>query len=162
MTQEEVLLLFEQYHNMVYRLALASLRSQPDAEDVTQTVFLKLLEGNTGPMPGKEGAWLARVTVNACRDLMRRFWRRKTEPLDETIPFSQPEERTLFEAVMSLPDKYRIVVHLHYYEGYTFAETGKLLGLSPSTVSMRLFRARNMLRNHFQEEVYEKFVSEDV
>lgn len=162
MTQAKLLLLFDQYHDMVYRLALAALRCPQDAEDVTQTVFLKLLEGGTQPLPGRERAWLARVTINACRDLMRAFWRRKTEPLDETIPFSAPEEGELFDAVMALPAKYRVVVHLHYYEGYTCAEAGQLLGISPSTVSMRLHRARNMLRDHLQEESYEKLVSADV
>lgn len=155
MTQGEILTLFDQYHNMVYRLALTVTHSAYDADDITQTVFLKLLDGCPPPQPGKERAWLHRVTIHACQDLMRSFWRRKCQPLDDTIPFSAPEEKELFEAVMALPSKYRLVIHLHYYEGYTVAEIGELLGIKPSTVSMRLHRARTMLRSALQEEQYE-------
>ena len=162
MTEEDFLPLFDQYHNMVYRIALVSIRSQQDAEDIVQTVFLKLLEGKTRPMPGHEGAWLTTVTVNACRDLMRWNWRRKTEPLDETIPFSDPEESALFEAVTALPNKYRMVVHLHYYEGYTHDEISSMLNITPSAVSMRLHRARNLLRSALKEDINEPALSKDI
>ena len=161
MKQEEVLRLFDQYHNMVYRLALTMLHSRQDAEDITQSVFLKLLDGKGTPAPTKERQWMATVTVNACRDLLRSFWRRNMEPLDEMIPFRHPEENAVFAAVMSLPVKYRTVVHLHYYEGYTFSEIGRMLRISPSAVSMRLHRARNLLRSKLQEEQYEYYLSAD-
>ena len=96
MKQEEVLRLFDQYHNMVYRLALTMLHSRQDAEDITQSVFLKLLDGKGTPAPTKERQWMATVTVNACRDLLRSFWRRNMEPLDEMIPFRHPEENAVF------------------------------------------------------------------
>lgn len=153
MTQEEVLQLFDQYHDMVYRLALAATRSVYDAEDITQTVFLKLLGGCAAPKPGSERAWLASVTVNACRDLFRSSQRHKTEPLDEMIPFSAPEEASLFDAVMELPAKYRLVIHLHYYEGYSGVEIAEMMKVKPSTVSMRIHRARNMLRSKLKEEL---------
>ena len=162
MTEEDFLPLFDQYHNMVYRIALVSTQSQQDAEDIVQTVFLKLLEGKTRPMPGHERAWLTTVTVNTCRDLMRWNWRRKTEPLDETIPFSDPEESSLFEAVAALPKKYRMVVHLHYYEGYTHDEISSMLDITPSAVSMRLHRARNLLRSTLKEDINERAISEDI
>lgn len=162
MTEAELLALFDQYHNMVYRLALTVTRSPQDAEDIVQTVFLKLLNGKHSPMPGKEKAWLAQVTVNACRDLLRSFWRRKTQPLDESIPFSAPEEGALFEAVLALPAKYRMVIHLHYYEGYTCEEIGTFLNLSPSAVSMRLHRARNLLRSNLKEDLNGPLVSKDL
>ena len=162
MTQEEVLRLFDAYHNMVYRLALTMTHSRQDAEDITQTVFLKLLDGKSRPTAGKERSWLAAVTVNACKDLMRSFWRRNMEPLDEMIPVQMSEERALFDAVMALPTKYRTVVHLHYYEGYTFAEIGGMLHIKPSAVSMRLHRARNLLRSGLQEDAYEKLISADL
>ena len=114
MKEADILSLFDQYHNMVYRLALATTRCAHDAEDVVQTVFLKLVEGKHPPAHGHERAWLATVTVNACRDLLRRQKRRKTEPLNENIPFYDPEQSALFEAVTKLPQKYRAVVHLHY------------------------------------------------
>ena len=162
MTEDEFLPLFDQYHNMVYRIALVSIRSQQDAEDIVQTVFLKLLEGKTLPMPSHERAWLTTVTINTCRDLMRWNWRRKTEPLDETIPFSDPEESALFEAVTALPNKYRMVVHLHYYEGYTHDEISSMLNITPSAVSMRLHRARNLLRSALKEDINEPALSKDI
>lgn len=162
MTQGKILMLYDEYHDMVYRLALSATRSTQDAEDVVQNVFLKLLDGRHPPEPGKERPWLIKVTVNACRDLMRSGWWRKTEPLDETIPFSAPEESGLFEAVMALPPKYRVVVHLHYYEGYTCGEIARILRLSPSAVSMRLTRARNLLRSNLKEEYDEPAVPKDL
>lgn len=162
MTEAELLALFDQYHNMVYRLALTVTRSPQDAEDIVQTVFLKLMNGKHRPLPGKEKAWLAQVTVNACRDLLRSFWRRKTQPLDESIPFSTPEEGALFEAVLALPAKYRMVIHLHYYEGYTCEEIGAFLNISPSAVSMRLHRARNLLRSNLKEDLDGPLVSKDL
>ena len=162
MTQSEILILFDQYHNMVYRIALAILHSTHDAEDITQTVFLKLLNGCSAPQKDKERAWLTKVTINACNDLMRSFWRRKIEPLDNSIAFSEPEEMLLFDAVMTLPAKYRIVIHLHYYEGYSGAEIAEMLQVKPSTISMRMHRARNMLRNSLKEEYYEKLISTNV
>ena len=160
MTDSEFLQLFDQYHNMVYRLALTATKSPQDAEDIVQTVFLRLLDHQ--PMSGKERAWLAQVTVNACRDLLRSFWRRKVLPLDESISFSKPEEGALFEAVMALPAKYRVVIHLHYHEGYTCAEIGEMLRISSSAVSMRLHRARNLLWSSLKEEHNESLVSKDL
>ena len=152
MTEDEFLPLFNQYHNMVYRIALVSMRSRQDAEDMVQTVFLKLLSGKSQPMPGHERAWLTTVTINSCRDLMRWRWRRKTEPLIDTIPFYDPEESELFAAVTALPTKYRTIVHLHYYEGYTCDEISDMLKIKPSAVTMRLHRARNLLRNMLKED----------
>ncbi|MBQ7874669.1 MAG: sigma-70 family RNA polymerase sigma factor [Oscillospiraceae bacterium] len=155
MTEDEFLPLFDRYHNMVYKIALVYTGSPPDAEDIVQTVFLKLLEGGSRPFPEHEKAWFAKVAVNACRDFLRRNLRQKTEPLDETIPFSDPEEGELFEAVAALPKKYRLAVHLHYYEGYTCDEIGRLLGISSSAVSMRLHRARKLLRSILKEDINE-------
>ena len=162
MTEEEFLPIFDQYHNMVYRLALSYTRSRQDAEDLVQIVFLKLLEGKSPPQRGKEKAWLAQVTVNASRDLLRSARRRQSEPLDETIPFTDETEYSLFTAVMALPQKYRVAVHLHYYEGYSLAETAKLLHVSASAVSMRLHRARNLLRSSLEEEYNGTLIPKDV
>ena len=162
MTREEVLDLFDQYHDQVYRLALTITRSHQDGEDMVQTVFLKLLTGATRPQPGKEKAWLCQITVNCCRDLLRARKRRAWEPLEtaKLPPVAGPEERELLEAVLALPDKYRAAVHLHYYEGYTTQEIGAMLGVSPSAVSMRLHRARKLLEESLKEEFYEDPLSQ--
>lgn len=161
MEESDILTLYDQHHDMVYRLALVSMRSTQDAEDVVQTVYLKLLETKRPPEPGHERAWLAKVTVNACRDLLRWRLRRKTEPLDEQFPFHDPEESALFDAVMKLPQKYRTAVHLHYFDGYSLDEIAAMLGITPSAVSMRLHRARKLLRSELKEVTHETAVSED-
>ncbi|MDO4516779.1 MAG: RNA polymerase sigma factor [Bacillota bacterium] len=152
MTETEFLPLFDLHHNMVYRLALSCTHSPQDAEDIVQTVFLKLLDSKHPPTHGKERAWLAQVTVNACRDLLRSRSRQRWEPLEETIPCARPEEHALLDAVLALPPKYRAAVHLHYYEGYSYDEIARILRISPPAVSMRLHRARNMLRSSLEED----------
>ncbi|MGM9537243.1 MAG: RNA polymerase sigma factor [Candidatus Onthomonas sp.] len=154
MTEAQLLDLFDQYHNDVYRLALSCTRSPQDAEDVTQTVFLKLWERRPELTPGKEKAWLTQVTVNQCRDLLRALRRHRVEPLEAAagVTFTHPEESALFAAVLSLPARERVAVHLHYYEGYSQEEVAKLLKLSPSAISMRLHRARKHLKSALKEE----------
>lgn len=146
MEQETVLELFDRYADMVYRVALSYLRSTQEAEDVVQTVFLQLLEGRVVIYPGKERAFLAKVTVNRCKNLLSAAKRHETVPLDETVLLSQPEDRDLLRAVMELPEKYRVVVSLHYFEGWSFREISELLHIGVSAVSMRLHRARGILK----------------
>jgi len=151
----ELLNLFDEYGNMVYRLALSYLRNIHDAEDTVQVVFTKLIEGKAIIIPGKERALLTQITINHCKDVLRSFWRKRSEPLNESIAFTEEEDRELFSIVMSLPDKYRIVVYLHYYEGYSFSEISSFLGISSSAVSMRLHRSRNILKSKLREDGYE-------
>ncbi len=146
------LALFQQYHDDVFRLALSYTRSVQDAEDVCQTVFLKLLEQPT-LLPGHEKAWLTQVTVNQCRSLLRSWWRRNTAPLDETLScdFETEDQSSLFHAVMQLKPKYRVVVYLHYYEGYSTREIAQLLHISRTAVTTRLQRARQALGEQMKE-----------
>ena len=163
MTQAELLALFDQYHDLVYRLALSYTKSVPDAEDVVQTVFLKALEGTRPPQPGKERPWLCRVAVNCSRDLLRSRRFRQHEPLETAEPlFAAPEDRELYHAVTELPEKERAAVYLHYYEGYTFQEIGEILHVSPSAVSMRIHRGRKRLQAVLKEDSYETAVSKDL
>ena len=98
--------------------------------------------------------WLVRVTVNACKDALRSPWRRRMVPLDDYREpvFNTPEHQNLYAEVMALPAKYRLPLYLYYYEGYTAAEVGELLGLGPSTVRTRLARAREKLKAQLREE----------
>lgn len=162
MSEKELLAIFNIHYNMIYRIALSYTCSVQDAEDIVQTVFLKLIEKNPKLEFGKERAWLTQVTVNACKDLLKSFWKRKMDSwedaLHDTMVFMQEEESELFYAVMKLPTKYRVVVHLHYYEGYTFEEISKLLKISVSAVSMRMHRARNRLKQNLKEGCYEGLI----
>lgn len=146
MEQGIVLELFDQYGDMVYRIALSYLHTRQEAEDVVQTVFLKLLERDAVLYPGRERGFLAKVTVNHCKNLLSAAKKHEMIPLDETSLLTQPEDRELFHAVMELPEKYRLVVCLHYLEGYTFREIAELLKISSSAVSMRIHRARALLK----------------
>ena len=147
MKEAELLELYDQYSNMVYRIAFSYLRQSHDAEDAVQSVFIKLIEGKARPITGKERAFLTRITVNYCKDILRSGWKQQTEPLDDTIKFEEEEDSELFHAVMTLPDKLRMVVHLHYYEGYSFLEIASFLKIGVSAVSMRIYRAKKMLKD---------------
>ncbi|MBQ2927940.1 MAG: sigma-70 family RNA polymerase sigma factor [Oscillospiraceae bacterium] len=145
--------LFTRYKDDVYRLALSYTRSAQEAEDVCQTVFLKLMEQKE-ITPGKEKAWLMQVTANACRNLLRSVWWKKTTALDDTVPVEATQQDHVYHSVMSLAPKYRVVIYLHYYEQYTTKEIAQLLHISQSAVTTRLSRARQVLKPML-EEVYQ-------
>lgn len=149
MEQEAVLVLFDRYADMVYRVALSYLRSPQEAEDVVQTVFLRLLEGNIAVYPGKERAFLTKVTINHCKNLLSTARKHETVELDETVLLTQPEDRDIFLAIVDLPEKYRAVVILHCIEGYSFREISEFLHIGISAVSMRLHRAKSILKKQF-------------
>ena len=150
---EEALRLFRQYKDSVYRLALSFTGSVQDAEDVTQTVFLKLLETKPALEAGRERTWLFQVAANECRSLWRRLSRRRTEPLEAALTVAAPEaDRAVLEAVGRLKPGDRAVLYLFYYEGYTTGEIGVLLGISQSAVTTRLQRARQKLKLTLEQE----------
>lgn len=142
---------FRRYRDDVYRLALSYTKSIQEAEDVCQTVFLKLLQQER-VAPGKEKAWLMQVTANQCRNLLRSSWWRNTAPLEEAPDSVQPKNLEVYQSVMALPPKYRVVIYLRYYEELTTAEMGKLLHISQTAVTTRLSRAREMLKQQLKEE----------
>lgn len=142
--------LFCQYRDDVYRLALSYTRSIQEAEDVCQTVFLKLME-QEHITAGKERAWLMQVTANECRNLLRSAWWRSTVELDDSLSVAPPEYSGVFQAVMGLKPKYRVVIYLHYYECCTTQEIASMLKISRSVVTTRLNRARQTLREQLEE-----------
>ncbi len=144
----------ERYIDTVYRLALARTKSREHAEDVTQDVFLKLMQSKK-QFEREEHlkAWLLRVTINHTKDLLTSSWFRKTDALDENIPAEDNEKSELYEAVMQLPVKYRTVIHLHYYEGYSIDELTGIMKLKQGTVKAQLHRGREMLKNILKGEV---------
>lgn len=149
-SEEEAARAIERYGDTVRRLCLVHLKNPADTEDIFQNVFLKyVLSPVVFESPEHEKAWLIRVTINACRDLVKSFFRSRTVPLEELLDQPAPlseEHREVLEAVLALPRKYRDAVYLHYYEGYTAAEIGKLLGKNTNTVYTLLTRAREQLR----------------
>ena len=142
--------LFNTYRDDVFRLAVSYTRNIQEAEDVCQTVFLKLLEQKR-IQPGKERAWLMQVTANQCRSLLRSSWWKKTVPIDDTLSIQPPSCDGVLAAVMELAPKYRVVIYLHYYEGYTTAHIAKLLKISQTAVTTRLSRGRKALEEKLKE-----------
>lgn len=140
----------ELYGDMVRRLCLIHLKNQADSEDVFQTVFLKYVLSSAVFEDGEhEKAWFIRVTLNACRDLLRSFFRSRTVPLEELVELpdqAPPDTGEVLEAVLSLPEKYRDVVYLHYIEGYTAPEIGRFLKKNVNTVYSLLTRSKELLR----------------
>lgn len=140
----------ELYADLVRRICFVRLNCREDSEDVFQTVFLKYLL-----YPGKfecadhEKAWFIRVTINACSDWRRRLRRRQSVPLDvlrEEAAVMPQEEQELLEFVLALPEKYRDVIYLHYYENYSAGEIAAILGRPENTIYTWLSRARALLR----------------
>ena len=145
---DDVIALFHRYKDPVYRLALSFTGSAADAEDVTQTVFLKYLETQPELEVGKEKAWLLQVTANQCRDL----WRRLDEA--QAVAVLPPRVEAVAQAVRKLKPTDRAVIYLFYYEGYSTGEIAGMLRVSQSTVTSRLHRARKKLKEQLEQEGY--------
>jgi RNA polymerase sigma factor (sigma-70 family) len=147
-----------QYADMVRRICLLHLKNQADMEDIFQTVFLKyVLYSGVFENDTHEKAWLIRVTINACKDLLKSFFHQKTVPLD-LIPktaATRQEDKDVLEAVLSLPPKYKNIIYLHYYEGYSAVEIARILEKNENTVYSRLSRARQLLKEKLGGEALE-------
>jgi len=134
--------------DMVRRICFLYLRDQADVEDTFQDVFLKLYEADTHFNDGEHlKAWLARVTINKCKDTYKSFWRRNVGPIEDVeIAFEDKEESDVMQAVVSLPAKYKEVIYLFYYEEYSVVEMAKLLNQKENTIYSNLHRARQLLK----------------
>ena len=149
-TEQEVNSAIDRYSDMILRLCTVYLKNDADAEDVFQTVFLKYALYPKGfESQEHEKAWLIRVTVNACKDLLKSFFHSRTvslESLPEYLSETLPERYAVMEAVWALPRQYRDVIYLHYYEGYTAPEIAGILKRNPNTVYTHLHKAKELLK----------------
>lgn len=155
-SERETIRAIEQYSDTVRRLCMIYLKNDADTEDIFQTVFLKyVLSSVSFENDEHEKAWFIRVTINACKDLLRNFFRSHTVSLDEIMEYPSelpPDYREVWEAVFSLPQKYRDVVYLHYFEEYTAPQIGRILGKNVNTVYTLLNRSRQLLKERLGEE----------
>ena len=137
---------FKKHSDMVYRLAVARVKNKYDADDVLQEVFLRFIKAKD-KVENEEHlkALLIRITINCSKSMMTSSWFKRTEPLSESFSVSDEYSDTL-DAVMRLPQKYRTVIHLHYYMGYSVNEIASILKTKPSTVKSQLHRARQKLK----------------
>lgn len=153
-SEQEVNRAVEKYADTVFRICILHLKNKSDAEDIFQEVFLKFaLNDQEFENANHEKAWIIRVTINACKDLIKSFFRSRTISIDELISVADEEKEDLsyvLEAVLKLPVKYRDAIYLHYYEGYSALEIGEILGKNENTVYSILSRGRSMLKESLE------------
>lgn len=144
------------YQDNLFAVAFNICKNAQDAEDVVQDTFIRYYTLKKEFDSGQHiRAWLIRVTINRAKNVTHTFWRRNKLSLEdymETLSFETKESENLFETVMKLPEKYRIVIHLFYYEDYSVNEIAEILKLSESNVKVRLSRGRRLLRDALKEE----------
>lgn len=149
-SEQEANRAIERYADTVRRICMIHLKNHADTEDIFQNVFLKyVLSTAVFESEEHEKAWFIRVTINACRDLLKSFFRSRTVSLDTLL--DQPadlteNDRTVLDAVLALPGKYRDVVYLHYYEGYTAPQISEILHKNVNTIYTLLNRAKQALK----------------
>ena len=147
--------LAESYRDRLFAAAFQVCGNAADAEDAAQEALLRYHTSEKQFESEQHiRAWLLRVAINCAKNLTRSFFRRNTVPLEEymeTLEFDSGQSREIFREVMNLPEKYRLVIHLYYYEDYSVAEIGRILGLTESNVKVRLSRGRKLLKEALQE-----------
>ena len=131
----------------IVRVAYTYVQSIQDAEDIAQDTFLAYLKtGKTFENEEHEKAWLLRVCINKCKNQLKSSWQKSRNPLPEELSVLPPEENTVLTVVLRLEEKYRIPIHLYYYEGYSLKEIAQVLHLPSATVGTRLQRAKARLK----------------
>lgn len=148
--------IYEQYIDMVYRICYMLLMSCAEAEDAAQNVFIKLMNAKNKPT-GEEHlkAWLIVSAKNECKNTLKHWWRSKRvalEDIKEQGEYMKESENEVSRSVSQLPEKYRLPVYLHYYEGYSTDEIAKMLDVNASTLRTRLVQARKMLKLILEKE----------
>lgn len=155
-SEEAVNRAIENYASTVKRICFIHLKNEADTEDICQTVFLKYaMNDKVFDSEAHEKAWIIRVTINACKDLLKSFFRKHTVSLDAYVEQGgviDAAHSEVLEAVLALPEKYRRVIYLHYYEGYPAADIAEILRINVKTVYTQLTRAKTLLRDELGGE----------
>lgn len=147
----EIEMVLEKYSDMVRRICFLYLKNSQDVEDVFQEVFLKLLKSeNSFESEEHEKAWIIRVTINKCKDILKSFWKKNIFSIENAhnveLKFEHKAENELLEVVLALPKKYKDVIYLYYYESYTVPEMAKLLDKKENTIYSNLHRAKKLIK----------------
>ena len=155
MNQDNFLTTIQTHQKSLFTIAFQYCGNRQDAEDIVQDVFLKLYTAKNSFSDEQHlHHWLIRVTINRCKDFLRNPFRRlraSFEDAEKVLHSPYETDHTVFDAVMSLPLKYREVVMLYYYEGYPILEISTLLHRKESTVQTQLMRARALLKERLKE-----------
>ena len=151
---DQVEAMIQKYGDMLFRTCLVMLQNQPDAEDAVQETVLKyMLKAPVFDSSEHEKAWLLKVAANHCRDLLRFRSRHPQVTLEQLTEYlTDPENSGILDALMTVPEKYRIVMLLYYVEGYPTDEIAQMIGKTPSAVKMRLQKGRKLLKKAYREE----------
>ncbi len=156
MTQE-ITRLIEQYGDDILKTALVILKSKELAEDVYQETFLRVCRSfSSYRRESSEKTWITSIAVNICRDYLRSSWKKRVVVTEDFLTYSSDtdteeliekrnEKKELLEAIMKLPDKYRQIIHLYYYQEMDVKDIASVLKIPGGTVKSRLFKARNLL-----------------
>lgn len=156
--KEELADLYRRRVGMVYQICLMLLKNAPDAEDATQTVFQRVLERKEPFRDSEhERAWLIVTARNQCKNQLKHWWRtrRADETALDTLTWERPEDGRLWELICALPEKERMALYLHYYQGYSTQEVAGLLKSKPATVRSWLHRGRGKLKTMMEANGYE-------
>jgi RNA polymerase sigma-70 factor (ECF subfamily) len=146
------------YRSTVFGVAIGYVKNSHDADDIAQNVFLKLYKKQDGFVSEEaRKAWLIRVTINESKDLLKSAWRNNTCCLDESLIAHTNDDLGLYDYLKRLKSKYRAVIFLHYYEGYTAKDIAEILKIPQSTVLTQMKRAREKLKEIIINEEKEDF-----
>ena len=156
---ESIETVIQRYKGTVYSVALSYVKNREDADDIFQEVFL--IYFRTNPQFNDEEhrkAWLIRTTINCSKRVVDSTYRKRTVPLDEmeeeSFEFQSKEENAVYIALQQLPEKYRIVLHLFYFEDMSVEQISKALDIKPTTVKVQMMRGREMMKEKLKEEGY--------
>ena len=155
-TKDYISDLLDKYGDMVLRIAYTYLKNRADAEDIVQDVFLRIIDKKPSfNDENHEKSWLIRATINMCKNKVNLFWNKNKCSIDDVQEFAVSDkyntDTSVFQAVMALGEKYRVVVYMYYYEGYSTPEIAKVIGKSETTIRSLLHRARNKLKDMLKE-----------
>lgn len=135
------------YGDSLMKIAYGYTQNMQDAQDLVQDAFVKYMTKAPVFLSSEhEKAWLIRITVNICKNYLASFHRKKRADLEESLPVQDTYSSELYDAVMKLPKKLSVAIHLYYYEGYSEKEISKILGITESAVASRLSRGREKLK----------------
>lgn len=144
--------LFQKYKDMIYRVAFLYLKNEADALDIVQNTFIKLLKKNDFNDEEHLKRWLLRVYINLCKNNLKSYWKRNVSVFEEKFYQLENSDLKLQELVFKLAPKYKGVIHLYYYEGYSVKEISVILKISEAAVKQRLKRARTKLKIELEAE----------
>lgn len=152
-TENYIHYLIEKYSDMLIRISYSYMKNKSDAEDITQEVFIKLLHNKPSfKSIEHEKAWLIRVSINLSKDKLKSSYFKNTAPLEGDFIDIAKEDNEIIQSVLNLPLKYKSIVLLYYYEGYSISEVANILSLKESTVGSQLSRARKKLKSILKED----------